>query len=136
MQKIISAAILTSILSLPLTLHADTGFGIGVTYVFDSGMAVGVKVFADDEEYEVEASAGIDYMLDSGALRPNIGVAYLGDNNYVDLNVGYNLKNKSRNFGVGVGFVDTEKEKVTAAPVAAPVAAPAPAPAPAPTPDT
>jgi hypothetical protein len=123
MQKIISAAILTSILSLPLTLHADTGFGIGVTYVFDSGMAVGVKVFADDKKSAFEASAGMDYMLKSGAWRPNIGASYLGDSNYGDLNAGWNLKYKIIDFGVGFGFSDTKKHKETPDP------APAPAPA-------
>jgi hypothetical protein len=111
MNKIITVAILTATLSSPFSLHAETGFGIGVSYIFGGGVAVSGKVFADDEEYEVEAAAGIDYMLKSGAWRPNIGVAYIGDHNYGDLNVGYNLKNKAIDFGFGVGYTNAQKEE-------------------------
>jgi hypothetical protein len=120
MHKIITAAILTATLSSPLTLHAETSFGIGVSYIFGEGIAVSGKVFADDEEYQVGAAAGIDYMLKTGAWRPNMGVAYIGDHNYGDLNVGYNLKNKAIDFGVGVGYTNAQKEKEAAIPTPAP----------------
>jgi hypothetical protein len=120
MNKVITAAVLAATLSSSLNLHADTGFGIGVSYIFGSGMAVGVKVFADDKKSAFEASAGMDYMLKSGAWRPNIGASYLGDSNYGDLNAGWNLKYKIIDFGVGFGFSDTKEHKETPDPAPAP----------------
>lgn len=87
---------------------AGTGFGVGISYVFGSGVAVGAKVFSDDEKSETAASLGIDYIITSGGWRPSVGATYLGNNNYGDFNAGYNLTTGTFDFGVGGGYSDTD----------------------------
>ena len=101
----LAAALVTSM------VHADTGVGAGLTYVFYEGVAVGLKVFTDDKEDEVVGSVGLDYMVDSGAWRPNVGVGYLCDSIYGDLTAGYNLQSSSWNFGIGAGVADTKENR-------------------------
>ncbi len=112
MGKIIKYKFLATALAAALVTsmaHADAGVGAGLTYVFGEGFAVGLKVFTDDEEDKGVGSVGLDYMVGSGAWRPNVGVGYLGDNIYGDLTAGYNLQSSSWNFGIGAGVPDTEQ---------------------------
>ena len=112
-RKLTLAALLTAATFSPLS-HADAGFGAGLTYVFGEGFAVGLKVFSDDQEDKAVAAIGIDYMLTSGAWRPNAGVGYLGDNIYGDFSAGYNYQTGAWNFGLGGGATDTEDDSATA----------------------
>lgn len=105
----IVAAILASV-SAP-TVHA--GAGVGISYVFGQGLTVGVKIFSDDKEGNAVGTAGLDYLLGSGAWRPNIGIGYLGDNHYGDLNAGYNYQIGRWSLGVGAGGTETRKDKPT-----------------------
>ncbi len=110
------AALAATILSAPLatTAQADAGFGVGISYVFGEGIAVGVKAFTDDEEEKGVGSVGLDYIVNSGAWRPNVGAAYLDEDVYVDVNAGYNYQTGSWDFGVGGGYADIEEEKAAA----------------------
>nr|WP_320135908.1 hypothetical protein [uncultured Amphritea sp.] len=108
-KRLSLAALVTASLVAPIA-QADAGFGAGVTYVFGGGWAVGVKVFTDDEEDKAVGSLGLDYLVGSGAWRPNVGVGYLGENIYGDLSAGYNLDGGTWSFGVGAGAVDTDEE--------------------------
>ena len=102
MFKIIKKAVLSvALASLATTASADAGFGAGISYVFGDGLGLGVKVFSTDEKYSAAASAGMDYLFSSKAFRPNIGAAYIDKDFYVDLTVGYNLKAKAVDYGVG-----------------------------------
>ncbi len=96
--------------------QADAGVGAGITYVFGKGVAVGLKLFTNDEEDKAVGSVGLDYVIKSGAWRPNVGVGYLGDNIYGDVNAGYNYKTGEWDFGIGVGATDTEDDKRDPAP--------------------
>ncbi|RTE65887.1 hypothetical protein EH243_09370 [Amphritea opalescens] len=108
-KKLSVAAIVAASLAVPVA-QADAGFGAGITYVFGEGVAVGVKIFTDDEEDKAVGSLGLDYVVNSGAWRPNVGVGYLGDNIYGDLSAGYNLGAGTWSFGAGAGAVDTDEE--------------------------
>ena len=111
MYKIIKKVVLgVALASLATTASADAGFGAGITYVFRDGVALGVKVFSTDEKYQAAASAGMDYLFSSKALRPNVGAAYLDKDYYVDLTVGYNLKSKAADYGIGGGYVNTDDD--------------------------
>lgn len=110
LKKLSLAAVVAASLTTPIA-QADAGVGAGITYVFGQGVAVGLKVFTNDEEDKAVGSVGIDYMLGSGAWRPNVGVGYLGDNIYGDANAGYNYKTGAWSFGVGAGGTDTEEDK-------------------------
>jgi hypothetical protein len=90
---------------------ADVGYGGGLNYVFGQGLSVGLRVFSDDEEDEVAGSMGIDYVLKGRSWRPVVGLVYLGDDHYGELNFGYNLTSKTFDVGVGVGYADTEDDK-------------------------
>lgn len=120
LKKITLIAAMTTALVAPYS-QADVGAGVGVTYVFGQGFAVGVKAFSDDDEDEAVASVGIDYMLSSKSWRPNVGVGYLDDNIYTDLTAGYDFGHNGWTFGIGAGAADTEEERKEPAAPAAPV---------------
>ncbi|MBQ0756642.1 MAG: hypothetical protein KBT66_11275 [Amphritea sp.] len=116
LKKLTLIAAIAATLATPIA-QADAGVGAGITYVFGQGFAVGVKVFTNDEEDKGVGSFGLDYMLGSGAWRPNVGVGYLGDSIYGDVNAGYNYQTGGWTFGVGAGGADTEDKTTAPAPV-------------------
>lgn len=104
-----AAVVATSLGAMATTASAsDVGYGVGLSYVFGQGFAVGVKAFSDDEADEVAAGVGIDYVFANNALRPNIGIAYLGDGYYGDGTLGYNLGSGHFDLGVGGGWSDAD----------------------------
>lgn len=113
LKKLSLAAVVTASLVTPIA-QADVGVGAGITYVFGEGLAIGVKVFTDDEKDKVVGSLGLDYKVNSRAWRPNVGIGYLGDNIYGDLNAGYNYRNSAWDYGVGIGILDTDEDKPAA----------------------
>ena len=92
--------------------QAEAGFGAGLTYVFGEGVAIGAKIFTSNKEDKAVGSAGLDYLVKSGDWRPNIGIGYLGKNTYGDVNAGYNYHAGEWSFGVGIGGVNTEDDKL------------------------
>ncbi|WP_341707260.1 hypothetical protein [Halopseudomonas sp.] len=106
-----AAALATTLGSLPLTASAsDIGFGVGISYIFGQGPAVGIKAFSDDDANTVVGAVGLDYVFSSSGLRPNIGVGYLGKGYYGDANLGYNLGDGGFDFGVGAGWSDADNK--------------------------
>ena len=102
----------------------DVGVGVGVSYVFGGGIAAGFKVFSNDEDNETVGSVGLDYLFESSAFRPNVGVAYQGEGYFTGGDVGFNLGTQSVDFGLGGGWSNSDDhQKHQAAP-----AAPAPLP--------
>jgi len=94
-------------------VSADPTFGIGFSLSFGGGqtqVGAGVRVFSDDDEDEVAASVGLDYLFTSQSLRPTIGAAYLFDNGYVGADVGYDFTRGGIDFGAGAGFADTDDD--------------------------
>ncbi|MFT6913891.1 MAG: hypothetical protein ACJAWL_000177 [Motiliproteus sp.] len=116
LKKLSLATIAAASLMTPMA-QGDAGVGAGMTYVFGQGVAVGMKVFTNDKEDHAVGSAGLDYMLGTGAWRPNVGVGYLGDNVYGDLNAGYDYQKGTWNLGVSAGTGSTDAEDKPAAPV-------------------
>lgn len=117
----------------PLSLGAmanDIGVGLGVSYVFGQGPAVGVKAFSNDEDNEAVVALGVDYVFSSQSIRPNIGIGYQGEGYFGDANVGYSLKSQSVDFGLGGGWSNSDDDTKRATPVAAPVSPPPPPPPP------
>lgn len=110
-KQVSLSAFLAAFLSVPV-VHAEVGFGAGVSYVFGEGVAVGLRVFSDNEEDKGVGSVGLDYMLGTGGVRPTVGIAYLGENAYGELNAGYNYQNGIWNFGIGAGMADTDEDPV------------------------
>jgi hypothetical protein len=106
-----AAALLIPFLTLPV--KADPGVGIGFSYVFGEGASIGLKVFSDDEEDTGAAEIGIDYVFPSQSWRPHVGVAYLADDYYVDLNVGYSFAPQAWNLAMGAGYTNTDEDKKT-----------------------
>ncbi|WP_372611141.1 hypothetical protein [Aquicoccus sp.] len=105
MKRIVVASGLALAISAP-ALQADPSFGFGISYVFGGGssdVAVGARVFSDDEPNEGAVSLGLDYKLGSQSVRPNIGAAYLDDDVYGDVSLGYDFGAKGVDFGVGLG---------------------------------
>jgi|TARA_Y100001001_G_scaffold55788_1_gene52657 hypothetical protein len=113
---------------MPTTASAsDLGYGVGISYVFGQGLAVGIKAFADDEANEGTVGIGMDYVFSNSGLRPNVGIGYLGDGYYGDLNLGYNLGIGEFDLGVGAGWSDAD-DKSKNRPAASPDNPPPPPP--------
>lgn len=107
-------------------------------------MAVGVRVFSDDEAERGAFAIGLDYKLRSNSWRPNAGVAYLDEDFYIDLSVGYDFNAGEVDFGAGLGLTNNVKKTAPVTPAATPtvtttsdptpVTTPTPTPSPTPTP--
>ncbi|WP_137702245.1 hypothetical protein [Marimonas lutisalis] len=100
-----TALVTTAAIAAPAA-QADPAFGFGLTYVFGGGqsdVAFGAKVFSDDTPQDGVVSLGLDYKIGSNSLRPNIGAAYLDNDVYGDVNIGYDIGAGAVDFGLGVG---------------------------------
>jgi hypothetical protein len=89
---------------------ADPTLGFGLNFTFDNGgvnTGIGVRAFSDDEQNEVAASVGLDYMFGSQSWRGSLGAAYMMDDSYIELNGGYDFGKGGFDLGVGGGFADT-----------------------------
>lgn len=122
MTKSILATTATTIAFLGMTLPAtaDPTIGVGLSIAFGSGKVetgVGIRLFSDNRPQNMVGSVGVDYMFQSKRIRPTVGVAYLGTNGYIGLDMGFGLNGEGIDFGLGVGGVHT---KTPVAPVIVP----------------
>lgn len=100
----------TLLLSFAAPAVADPTTGLGVTYSFGGGqpqIAIGLRVFSDDQQDEFAGTIGVDYMLGTQSWRGTVGAAYLAKNVYVGIDLGYGLSDGSIGFGVNAGAVKT-----------------------------
>ncbi|MBZ4024153.1 hypothetical protein CKO11_17045 [Rhodobacter sp. TJ_12] len=98
------------LLSLTAPAIADPTLGFGLSLSFGAGKVdtgIGLRVFSDDKQDNFVGSLGVDYMFGGREFRPTIGAAYLGKNSYIGLDLGYGLKSRSIDFGLGVGGTNT-----------------------------
>ena len=105
-MKTIALATVLATASLVPAAQADPAFGFGISYVFGGGsgdVAVGARVFSDDTPRDGVVSLGLDYKIASQSWRPTIGAAYLDDDVYGELSLGYDLGTQGIDFGLGVG---------------------------------
>lgn len=103
------AASLSTAVAAPVS--ADPTIGLGFSLSFGGGqpqLGAGVRVFSNDEEDEFAAALGLDYVFTTQSLRPTVGAAYLMDDSYVGLDVGYNYTLGVFDVGGGLGLADTE----------------------------
>ncbi|MEI4231330.1 hypothetical protein [Roseovarius sp. D22-M7] len=94
-------------------VSADPTIGIGFSLSFGGGqpqLGAGVRVFSNDEEDELAASIGLDYVFTTQSVRPTIGAAYLMEDSYIGLDAGYNSTLGTFDFGAGAGFADTDDD--------------------------
>lgn len=101
MKKFVLAGAFAAIFAAPVV--ADPSFGLGISYVFGDGLALGGRVFSTDIPQNGAVSLGVDYKFNSGAWRPNVGVAYLDNDLYVDLSLGVDLNSGNIDYGIGLG---------------------------------
>lgn len=102
---------------------ADPTVGLGLTFTFGGGQVdtgLGLRVFSDDDSESVVASVGIDYMFRSQSWRGTVGAAYLGEDAYIGLDLGLGLGDRSIDFGISVGGVNTEDGSGGGAPAVTP----------------
>lgn len=89
---------------------ADPAVGLGLSFSFGGGTSqtgIGLRVFSDDERDSFVASAGVDYIFGSNAMRGTVGGAWLGHNTYLGLDLGLNFGG-GMNYGISGGVVKTE----------------------------
>ncbi len=100
----------TLLLTLAAPAVADPTVGLGLTYSFGGGQpqaGIGLRVFSDDKQDEVAGTVGIDYMFGTQSWRGTIGAAYLAENVFAGVDLGYDLGDGSFGFGVSAGAVKT-----------------------------
>ncbi|MCW1917959.1 hypothetical protein NX862_04270 [Rhodobacter sp. KR11] len=105
------AAVVATMAAAPVA--ADPVVGLGLTFWFGSGQTqtgVGLRVFSDDQNESVVGSVGVDYILQGGAIRPTLGIAYLQDNAYVGADLGFDMAGGPIQFGAGIGVTNTAEE--------------------------
>lgn len=107
--------------------RADPSFGFGISFIFGGDVAIGVRVFSDDQPERGALALGLDYKIKAKTVRPTVGVAYLDTDYYMDFSVGYDIRAKTMDYGIGLGLTSG---------VDAPTIAPPPPPPPAPVGDT
>lgn len=106
MRKIAAFTAVATSLALSVPAQADPSLGIGFSLVLSGGkpdVAIGAKVFSNDRADRGALSVGLDYRIGAKRWRPNVGVAYLRDKGYVDVNVGYDPISAAADFGAGLG---------------------------------
>lgn len=118
-RPIATASALCLALALPATADPTVGFGFNMTFGGNTApeVGLGLRVLSDDTRDDFAATIGLDYMLRSGRLRPTVGAAYLGSNNYIGVDMGYDFSRQGVDFSVGAGFADTNKPAASAPPV-------------------
>ena len=97
-----------AITGLATPAFSDPSIGFRLNFSFGGNVVVtslGVRGFTDNEEDKVAGSLGLDYVFGENRVRPSVGVAYLGSNNYIGLDVGFGSGQVE--FGLGAGVVDT-----------------------------
>ena len=97
-------------LTLAAPTVADPTVGIGLSISFGGGApqtGIAFRVFSDDQEEEFVGSVGLDYMFGSQSLRGTVGAAYLADNSFVGLDLGYGIGSGAFDFGVSAGGTKT-----------------------------
>ncbi|GGE39714.1 hypothetical protein [Actibacterium pelagium] len=87
---------------------ANPTISIALSWVFGKGAAFGVKAFSTDREGDAALTLGIDYLFNDQSWRPNIGAAYIDNNAFIDLNLGFG--NGGTDFGVGIGPIDSSQD--------------------------
>jgi len=96
--------------------YADPAVGLGVSIAFGGGQVqsgVGLRVFSDDEDESTVGTIGVDYMFQSQSWRATVGAAYLNDDAYIGLDLGYGFNGGGVSYGLSGGLVDTTEETVT-----------------------
>lgn len=103
----------TLLLSFAAPAVADPTVGLGVTFGFGGGQtqtAIGLRVFSDDQRDEFAGTVGVDYVITTQSWRGTVGAAYLADNAYVGVDVGYGFGTGSIDFSAGAGLVETREK--------------------------
>lgn len=111
-KNILAATTTVMILGMALPAAADPTIGLGLSIAFGSGKVetgVGIRLFSDNRPQKMVGSVGVDYMFQSKRIRPTVGVAYLGTNSYIGLDMGFDLNGGGIDFGPGVGAVQTKR---------------------------
>ena len=75
---------------------------------------IGLRILSDDQEDEVAATLGLDWMFGSQSLRGAFGIAYVMDGSYVDLTGGYDFSSGGFDVGLGIGAMDSESRSAAA----------------------
>ncbi len=117
MKRILGAACVAGVVATGGVAQADPSFGFGLNYVFGGDWAVGVRIFHDDEPGSAVLALGADYKFGSQAFRPTVGVAYLEEDYYIDLSLGYDTRLQALDYGIGGGASFEVEEENAAAPV-------------------
>ncbi|MEM1079538.1 MAG: hypothetical protein AAGI09_13535 [Pseudomonadota bacterium] len=114
-----TAIALVAALGIGAPAQADPTIGFGFTMAFSGGepnAGVGLRLFSDDERDSTVGSIGVDYMFRTRTLRPTLGIAYLDEDYYLGLDVGYDPALNLLDFGVSAGAVDTDAPSRNRAP--------------------
>jgi hypothetical protein len=106
-KKILTIAVCSLALATPAA--GDPMLGFGMSFTFGGGApqtGVGVRVFPDVGPNSWVGTIGLDYMIESATIRPNIGAAYLGNNSFFGVSLGLDPDMSNPRFSVGFGVTN------------------------------
>lgn len=91
---------------------AEPVVGLGVSFSFGQNRGLetgaGVRLLSGNKKGSSVATLGLDYTFKSRHLRPTIGAAHVGQNNYYGVDIGYDLADRGIDFGASVGIAKTK----------------------------
>ncbi|ADO42035.1 hypothetical protein [Ketogulonicigenium vulgare] len=109
---LIAAALATAVAA---PASADPKLGLGLTLTFGPNQTLNtgasLRLFSDNEDDSVVGAVGVDYMFMTNSLRASVGPAYVKDDLFFDLNVGYDFGLQNVSFGAGIGALSTQSEQ-------------------------
>lgn len=118
MTKSISKAAAAALaMSIPAAMpaEADPAIGVGLTFAFGGSSSassnqtgLAVRLFSDDAEDDLVGALGFNYQFGTGTFSPTAGIAYLGSNTFLGLDMGYGLDGSGINFGLSGGVTNTD----------------------------
>lgn len=110
-----AAAALAMSIPAALPAQADPALGFGLSFLLGGSSSassnqtgLALRVFSDDSEDDFVGSLGLNYQFGTGTFSPTAGLAYLGSNTFVGLDMGFGLDGSGLNFGLSGGLANTD----------------------------
>jgi hypothetical protein len=86
---------------------AEPTIGLGLSLAFGSSatpeMGVGLRILSDNDKDSDVITGGVDYMIASQSWRGTVGIARLGSEAYVGVDLGFGLQGGGFDMGLSVG---------------------------------
>lgn len=104
-KSCLSAALAATLFASPVV--AEPTLGLGLSLAFGSSpapeMGIGLRVLSDNERDSDVVTGGVDYMIGANRWRGTVGIARLGSEAYVGVDLGFGLTGGGFDLGLSAG---------------------------------